>query len=174
MEGTKLIRVSRILRLLVEVTITSTEFTLEIERQQLEDHTTRQKLHNLYHIARCVGPKGALLSVGCQAGVEKSTTGKMVNNNKLLKYKKASFISSINCRTISSTKNIGELIASAEKHCIDVVCIQEHRIFHHDTDIKHHDMKNNWVLLTSSAEKALNNSTVRGVGMLLSPKAYKS
>ena len=35
-------------------------------------------------------------------------------------------------------------------------------------------MKNNWVLLTSSAEKALNNSTIRGVRMLLSPKAYKS
>ena len=35
-------------------------------------------------------------------------------------------------------------------------------------------MKNNWVLLTSSAEKALNNSTVRGVEMLLSPKANKS
>ena len=36
-------------------------------------------------------------------------------------------------------------------------------------------MKNNWVLLiTSFAEKALNNSKVRDVGMLLSPKAYKS
>ena len=35
-------------------------------------------------------------------------------------------------------------------------------------------MKNNWVLLTSSAEKALSNSTVRGVRMLLCLKAYKS
>ena len=35
-------------------------------------------------------------------------------------------------------------------------------------------MKNNWVLLTSSAEKALNNSTVTGVGMLLSTTAYRS
>ena len=55
-----------------------------------------------------------------------------------------------------------------------MVYIQEHRIFHDDTDIKHYDMKNNLVLLTSSPEKALNNSTVRGVGILLSPKAYKS
>ena len=30
------------------------------------------------------------------------------------------------------------------------------------------------MLLTSSAEKALNNSAVRGVGMLLYQKAYKS
>ena len=35
-------------------------------------------------------------------------------------------------------------------------------------------MKNNWVLLTSSAERALNNSTVRAAEMLQSPKAYKS
>ena len=35
-------------------------------------------------------------------------------------------------------------------------------------------MKNNWVLLSSSAEKTLSNSTVRGVRMLLSLKAYKS
>ena len=35
-------------------------------------------------------------------------------------------------------------------------------------------MTNNWVMLSSSAEKALNNSTIRGVGMLLSPKAYKA
>ena len=54
------------------------------------------------------------------------------------------------------------------------ICRNPDYIFHDDIDIKHHDMKNKWVLLTSSAEKALNNSTVRGVGMLLSPKAYKS
>ena len=35
-------------------------------------------------------------------------------------------------------------------------------------------MKNKCVLLTSSAENALNNSTVRDVGMLLNQKAYKS
>ena len=122
-----------------------------------------------------MGQIGVHPSVGCQARVEKNTAGKMVNNNKLLKCKKASFISSLNCRTLSSAKSIGELTASTEKHCIDIICIQEHCIFHDDIDIKHHDMKNNWVLLiTSFAEKALNNSKVREVGMLLSPKAYKS
>ena len=35
-------------------------------------------------------------------------------------------------------------------------------------------MKNKWVLFTSSAEKALNNSTVRGVAILLNQKVYKS
>ena len=35
-------------------------------------------------------------------------------------------------------------------------------------------MKKGWVMITSSAEKAKNNSTIRGVGLLLSPKAHKA
>ena len=113
-EGTKLFRVSRILRLLVEVAITSTKFTLAIGRKQLKHNTIRQKLHNLYHIARRVGQRGVRPSVRCQAGVEKNITGKMVNNNKLLKCKKTSFVSSLNW-TISSAKSIGVLTASIKK-----------------------------------------------------------
>lgn len=35
-------------------------------------------------------------------------------------------------------------------------------------------MGKGWKLVTSSAEKAENNATIRGIGMLLSPNAYKS
>ena len=69
---------------------------------------------------------------------------------------------------------MGELTALAQEQNIDIICLQEHRIFHKDITIKHHDMKRGWVMITSSAEKAANNSTIRGVGMLLSPKANKS
>ena len=41
MEGAKLLRVSKILRLPAEVAITSTKFTLEIGRQQLKDNNFR-------------------------------------------------------------------------------------------------------------------------------------
>jgi hypothetical protein len=34
-------------------------------------------------------------------------------------------------------------------------CIQEHHILHEHIGVKHQDMKNKWVLLTSSAGKAL-------------------
>ena len=68
---------------------------------------------------------------------------------------------------------MGELIASAEKHDIDIACSQEHHIFLNGIDIKHHDIKN-WVLLTNSTEKALNNTRIRSVGMLLNLKGYKS
>ena len=53
-------------------------------------------------------------------------------------------------------------------------CIQEHRIYHSDIELKYHDMKKGWVMITSFAEKATNNSTIRGVGLLLSPKAHKA
>ena len=35
-------------------------------------------------------------------------------------------------------------------------------------------MTKGWVMITSSAEKATNNSTIRGVGLLLSPNAHKA
>lgn len=69
---------------------------------------------------------------------------------------------------------MGELTTSAEKRDIHIVCMQEHGIFYGDIDIKYYHMKNKWVLPTSSAQKDLNNTTIRGVGMLLSPKACKS
>ena len=62
----------------------------------------------------------------------------------------------------------------AQKMNIDIICVQEHRIYHDDISIKHHDMGNGWTLLTSSAVKGQNNSTIGGVGMLLSPKAQKA
>lgn len=69
---------------------------------------------------------------------------------------------------------MGEITALAEHYKIGIVCFQEHRIYHKDYHkIIYKEMGKGWVLITSSAEKASNNATIRGVGMLLSPKAYK-
>ena len=60
---------------------------------------------------------------------------------------------------------MGELTASAEKGGIGISCIQEHRIFH-DFDIKHHDIKNKWVLLTNSEHNdqgCLNATESKGI-----------
>jgi len=55
-----------------------------------------------------------------------------------------------------------------------VVCIQEHRIYHPDTEIKHQMVGKSWLLVTCSAEKNTRNASIGGVGMLISPQAYKS
>ena len=129
---------------------------------------------NSYHIARRVGYQGARLPVGRQAGAEKSTTGKINSKDRILQCKQTTLFSTLNCRTLNPIKNKGELTALAHKYHIDIICIQEHRIYHDKVDIKFHDMKKGWVLITFSAEKAKNLSTIRGVGILLSPNAYKS
>ena len=126
-----------------------------------------------YHIARRVGHQGARPPVGCQAGIEKNATGQNISKAcRLFKCRKTTLVSTFNCRTLSSIGRTGELTALAQEQNIDVICIQEHRIYHDDIELKYHDMKKGWVMITSSAEKATNNSTIRGVGLLLSPKAH--
>ena len=67
----------------------------------------------------------------------------------------------------------GEITAMSEKYQIDVTCIQEHRI-HHSEKTEKHQGWNVWMSITSSAEKAENNVTFRGVGVLVIPRAYGS
>ena len=94
--------------------------------------------------------------------------------NHLLRCKKQVLVSSLNVNTLNSEAKMGEITSCAEKEGIDVVCIQEHRIFHKEINIHHHKMGRGWMLLTSSAEKGSNNATIRGVGILLSPKGYQA
>ena len=123
-----------------------------------------------------MGHQGARPTVGCQAGIEKNAAGQNISKDcRLFKCRKTTLVSTFNCRTLmSSIGRTGELTALAQKQNIDAICIQEHRIYHDDIELKNHDMKKGWVMITSSAEKATNNSTIRGVGLLLSPKAHKA
>ena len=160
--------------MLVGAATTNTELVFTLSTTAIERHMTSTTVHKSYHIARRVGKPGARPPVGGQAGIVKIATGIKDSDERLLKCKKTTLFSTFNSRTLSSHKNLSEITASAIKQNIDIVCLQEHRIFHEDIDIKHHDMKEQWVMLTGSAEKASNNSTIRGVGMLLSPNAYKA
>ena len=151
---------------------------------------------NSYHIARHVGKQGARLANVPQVAVEKFTTEQndendninYINNinsisstptmkndlkTRLLKEKKSVIISSLNARTIRNFQ-LNELVASADKLLNDVVCVQEHRFIHEDTQIKEHDAGKQWKLLTSSAWKNNMDSSIGGVAMLLNPHAYKS
>ena len=105
-----------------------------------------------------------------ECGHEKFATGS--SQVKLLRCKETKKVSTFNVNTLSGEKKKGELIAISEKFKVDVTSIQEHRIYHPDEKIQHHDMGKGWMLITSSAEKADNNATIRGVGILLSPQAY--
>ncbi|XP_030844675.1 uncharacterized protein LOC115925221 [Strongylocentrotus purpuratus] len=69
---------------------------------------------------------------------------------------------------------MGELTALAEEKRVDILCIQEHHIYHENVHIQMKDMGKGWVLAMSSGTKNTVNSTVGGVGILMSPFAYKS
>ena len=151
---------------------------------------------NSYHIARHVGKQGARLANVPQAADEKFTTEQndendninYINNTnsmsstptmkndqktRLLKGTKSVIISSLNARTLRNFQ-LNELVASADKFLNDVVCVQEHRFIHEDTEIKEHDAGKQWKLLTSSAWKNNMDSSIGGVAMLPGSHAYKS
>ena len=77
-------------------------------------------------IALRAGKKGARpAEVGALASLfEKSATE--LKQSKLLKCKQTLQIATFNARTLNRIGQLPELIASAEEHKIDIICIQEH------------------------------------------------
>ena len=124
-------------------------------------------------IALRAGKKGARpAEVGALASVfEKSATE--LKQSKLLKCKQTLQIATFNVRTLNRIGQLPELIASAEEHKIDIICIQEHR-YTHTEDIKYHETGNGWSLATVSAWKNSVNDAVGGVGLLIGPRALKT
>ena len=51
---------------------------------------------------------------------------------------------------------------------------KEHRFYHEDIDLKYHELGNGWTFISASALKNIGNSTIGGVGMLLSLLATRS
>ena len=102
---------------------------------------------------------------------EKSATE--LKQSKLLKCKQTLQIATFNVRTLNRIGQLPELIASAEEHKIDIICIQEHR-YTHTEDIKYHETGNGWSLATVSAWKNSVNAAVGGVGLLIGPRALKT
>ena len=124
-------------------------------------------------IALRAGKKGARpAEVGALASVfEKSATE--LKQSKLLKCKQTLQIATFNVRTLNRIWQLPELIASAEEHKIDIICIQEHRYMHTE-DIKYHEIGKGWSLVTVSAWKNSVNAAVGGVGLLIGPRALKT
>lgn len=79
-------------------------------------------------------------------------------------------ISSLNARTLRPKGRLEELAENAKLHSIDILAIQEHRFYHPDDILQYHSISS-YQLVTSSATKTSKNSSVGGVGFLLSSKA---
>ena len=55
-----------------------------------------------------------------------------------------------------------------------MICIQEHRHYHNEIPLKHHDLGKGFTLYTSSGTKNSRNTTIGGIGILLSRTAHKA
>ena len=122
--------------------------------------------------------------IACRAGQQEARVGVQVSASNLEKFatkptlpcliRKSTRIATFNVRTLQHDKQINELISSAKKQGIDIICIQEHRFYHEESAIKYHKPGKGWTFITTSAWKNSTNSTIGRVRILLSPKALKS
>ena len=78
-----------------------------------------------------------------------------------------------NVRTLLQSSRLSELVLNAKKQHIDIISIQEHRLFHEDDDILYHKV-GDFTLATASCYKNSVNASIGGVGLLLSPRAMEN
>ncbi|XP_029639432.1 uncharacterized protein LOC115214377 [Octopus sinensis] len=83
-------------------------------------------------------------------------------------------VSTFNARTLKSMFQMSELAASVINFDINILCVQEHCLFHEDHDLEHHELDKNWTFVSVSPWINFINSTIGGVGLLLSPHALNS
>ena len=135
---------------------------------------TEPQTRNSCHIDRRAGQYGSRAEVTVLApGFNKFVAER--SRRQLLKCKRTINLSTSNVRTLKSIKQMSELIAIALKYHIDVINVQEHRFYHEDIYLKYHELGNGWTFISAgSFEEHRGNSTIGGVGMLLSPHAAKS
>ena len=83
---------------------------------------------------------------------EKSST-EFKPEPKQLRCKNIVNIETFNDRTLNTVNQLPELTASADEHNIDTICIQEHRYYHSEQEIKYHDAGKGWTFASASAWK---------------------
>ena len=149
--------------------VATASFNTATESKQM----THKKKYQSHRIARRAGKQGARPATLAQIAVEKLATEPKEKIFRLMKGKRNITISTFNTRTLQNTSKIPELINSAISTNQDIICIQEHRFLHEDTEVKEHNIYD-WKMVTTSAWKNNVNATNGGCGMLLSPLASKA
>ena len=122
------------------------------------------------HGSRPTVPYHAVVEKLVTENKNKNKNNKNINNLPKLKSKKSVKIGSFNTQTLQKLWKIPELIGSAERTGQEVICIQEHRFVHLNTDINEHNF-GKWKLLTCSAWRNSMNSTTGGIGILINSRA---
>ena len=99
---------------------------------------TQLLTRNSYHINRRTGKQGPLAGVTIlPPDFDNFVTEQ--NKRQLLKCKKTINLPTFNVLTLESIKQMSELIAIAVTYYIDIINVQEHRLYYEDIDLKYHE-----------------------------------
>ena len=139
----------------------NTTYSTTVQARATSDPTSNLVSPVETHDGETLNPSGRVPLEGEESG------------SKLVKCGKPVIFSTLNARTLKKTGRIDELILCAKQNNIDIISIQEHRHYHPDLNLKYQKFTDfpGYQLITSSALKNQMNSTIGGVGFLLSPKA---
>ena len=55
-----------------------------------------------------------------------------------------------------------------------IICIQKHKYYHRELELRYHDPSNGWIFVSVSVWKNSVNATIGGVGMLHALKSLNS
>lgn len=97
-------------------------------------------------------------------------TPQLKDSSKFMRCKRLTIYSTLNARTLSKQSRQQELLLCFKQQKVDILSVQEHRLYHPDSNLKYTALED-YQLITSSATKNSQGSTIGGVGILLSPRA---
>ena len=95
------------------------------------------------------------------------------NSNQNWLYAKTK-LTTFGVKTLNTVNQFLELTVSATKHNVNIICIQEHRYYHREIEIKYNHTGNGWTFVLVSVWKNYINAIKEGVRMILCPCALKS
>ena len=133
------------------------------------DHDTQTSVFN-DGAASNLPDEGICLMGGRALPDERGANPTKPSSSRIVRCKRRTIISTLNTRTLGPAGCLEELLECARSQNIDIQTVQEHRCYHPDVELKYHQV-GSYQLVTSSATKNTINSTVGGVGILLSQKA---
>ena len=95
---------------------------------------------------------------GGDQGAHPPMANQIATGLKLLKARTTSLASTFNANTLQQDYKLCEIAAVSMEIGLDVIFIQEHRLFHEDIVCKIHDIGKGWKFYTGSATKNKLNS----------------
>ena len=128
---------------------------------------------NPYRIARRTGYQGAR-SAAVPTSAQWSENQLRGEQAKFLTCEKPTLISTFNDHTLNPINQMSELVLSAIELNINVICIQKHRYFHSDVELKHHDFGKGWIFISAPSWKNSIGATSGLSNMPTPPIAHKA